>query len=89
MRDLTCKQFIEFLDDYFAGNQEPDVRATFESHLRVCRHCTDYLQSYRQTIELARGAMRPSHEAVPPETPEDLVRAVMAATARRPPDTSR
>ena len=77
---LTCKQFIEFLDEYLGGEQPGDVREEFERHLACCRHCADFLRTYRDTIALGKGAFASEQAAVPPGVPEDLIRAVMSLT---------
>lgn len=81
--NLTCRELIEFLDDYVAQRLDPGVRATFDAHLGICRHCRDYLSDYQRTIALSRGAMlaaeRPKDEQVAAAAPNDVVRAVLAA----------
>ena len=80
----TCRDLIEFLDDYVADRLDPAVRLRFDEHLGLCRHCREYLSDYRRTIALGRGAMRgPRDEQVAAAAPEAVVRAVMAAI--RPP----
>ena len=56
MREMSCREFIDFLDDYVAGKQADDVRAKFERHLEECPYCVDYLKTYKDTIALARKA---------------------------------
>lgn len=75
---LTCRDLIDFLDDYTAGTQPAEVRAEFDRHLAVCRHCREYLQSYRDTIALTL-ACRDENDPVPAEVPAALVEAVMFA----------
>lgn len=76
---MTCRELIEFLDEYEAGAQRPEVRAEFERHLRVCPQCRDYLKTYRDTLVLARASCEEHGDRVPDEVPEDLVRAVLSA----------
>ncbi|MFO0873131.1 MAG: zf-HC2 domain-containing protein [Phycisphaerales bacterium] len=86
--NLTCRQLIEFLDDYVADRLAPEVRAAFDAHLAECGPCVHYLSDYRQTIALSRRAMRGGPgaadapgaiDAEAVAAPEDLVRAVLAA----------
>ena len=56
--DLTCRQFVDFLDAYIDGELADEPRATFEVHIEACPPCRDYLKSYADTIRLARGACR-------------------------------
>lgn len=67
MSYVTCKELIDFLDDYVAGDLPPARAELFERHLTRCRSCFAYVHSYRETIRLARAATRPSIETVPPE----------------------
>lgn len=78
-KDITCRELIEFLDDYAADRLERDERATFDRHLGVCRHCREFLRTYRQTIELSRSAWSDQSDEIPTAVPEEVVRAVLAA----------
>ena len=80
MNLLTCRQLIDFLDDYVEGSQPSDVRAAFEAHLGACRSCRDYLTTYRDTIRLSQAAG--DSDATTTGAPADLVRAILKA---RPP----
>ncbi len=77
---MTCREFIEFLLGYLDGKLSPSERLLFEEHLEACPECTDYLDSYRTTVLLAEEAFCGEEEGdVPPEVPEDLVQAILAA----------
>ena len=78
MTEVTCRELIEFLDDYVAGELDATRREAFESHLSECRACRSYLATYRTTIRLSAEAADAAAERVP----EDLVRAIMAAQER-------
>ena len=79
MSHVTCRELIDFLDDYVAGELPPEQAALFERHLAVCPSCVAYLASYRETIRLARGAAEPpAVEDVPPE----LLTAILATVTR-------
>lgn len=81
MNLLTCRQLIDFLDDYVEGTQPPDVRAAFEQHLSVCKACRDYLATYRDTIRLTRASG--NDDAVTTGAPADLVRAILRARTNK------
>jgi hypothetical protein len=92
MQTLTCRQFIEFLDDFLADIQPEETRLAFQRHLSVCRQCGDYVRTYRETIKLGKAAFKELDQHVPEHVPEELVRAVLALTTRRDersPDSSR
>ena len=76
----TCRELIEFLMSYLDGDLPKEQRATFEQHLAVCADCVDYVATYRRTRELA-ASVRDDDE-VPPDVPEDLVRAILDARER-------
>jgi anti-sigma factor RsiW len=81
---ITCRELIEFLHLYLAGELPEDRAAEFERHLAVCPSCVAYIQTYRQAAALGRAAFAepevPAHEA---GVPEELVLAILAAAGRR------
>lgn len=78
---MTCQQLIDFIARYRDDDLTPDERASFEQHLAICPSCTAYLKTYGQTILLAKAS---ADEPVPPEVPESLVKAILAAQSKRP-----
>ena len=75
----TCREILEFLGDYDAGELDPMRTAAFERHLELCASCRNYLHSYRVTIELERHAFDDAGFGDPPE---ELVATILAI---RPP----
>lgn len=82
MTDITCRELIEFLDDYVAGELDRARREAFESHLRECQACRSYLATYRATMRLSAEAAHDAAQHAAERVPEDLVRAIMAARER-------
>lgn len=76
---ITCREFVEFLDDYVAGSLREDRRAEFNSHLAQCPSCVAYMKTYRAAIQMGREVLTRPDAPVPEEVPEALVRAVLAA----------
>jgi anti-sigma factor RsiW len=72
---MTCREMHEFLMAYLDGELPAEQHAIFVKHLDRCRHCVHYLESYRVTVHLCRGAFAEP----PPPVPEELVRAVLVA----------
>ena len=72
---MTCREAIDFLGSYLDGGLAPDIRRRFESHVAVCSQCSEYLETYRRTVRLAKEASRQPDEAVP----DDLVKAILSA----------
>lgn len=79
---MTCRELIEFLADYLSGELPGETRELFEQHLAVCRHCRQYLASYRATIAMGQSALRASEAEVPADVPEDLIAAILATRVR-------
>ena len=78
---LTCREFVEFLDEYLSGHLPEDERARFDAHLARCPACVAYTQTYREAVRLGRTALLCPDAAVPDDAPEDLVRVILQARA--------
>lgn len=73
--DLTCQRVTDLLVDYVTENLEPELRASFEAHLRDCRDCVAFLQTYKETIRATRSLR---YETIPDDMRqrvEDFLRA--------------
>ena len=75
---ITCREFIEFLADYLAGELSPASQAEFEFHLSNCLDCILYLKSYEATIRLEKAVCSDLDAPVPADIPEELIRAILA-----------
>ncbi len=81
---LTCKEISEFLLAYLDRELDPLEQAEFERHLKGCPPCHNYLDGYKETVELVK---RCGKAEIDPETkakwkpPEDLVQAILRAKA--------
>jgi anti-sigma factor RsiW len=81
---LTCHEVIDFLGAWLDDELPPDVRSRFDEHVAVCPACVDYIETYRQTQQLARQAA--DDEARDEDgAPEPLVQAILAALSSREP----
>jgi anti-sigma factor RsiW len=76
---MTCLEFADFMADYLSGELPPAVREAFEHHLDICTNCRRYLTSYEETVQLGKHAFDDEDELLPPDVPEELVRAILAA----------
>jgi len=85
-RDITCREFIEFIWRYLSGEVSDEERLEFEFHLAQCASCVAYMKTYQETIALSKMAMAEEADEVPEEVPDELVAAVLAS--RRPPGSS-
>jgi anti-sigma factor RsiW len=76
---MTCREIVEFLMAYLSGELPAEQRTIFEEHLAECPACVNYLDNYRQTIQLSKMALCEPPERLPQELPDDLVQAILAA----------
>ena len=80
---LTCRELDAFIADYLSGELPAPVKAVFERHLDVCVNCRRYLTSYAETVKLGKHAFEDEDEGVPPDVPEELVKAILVARAQQ------
>jgi predicted anti-sigma-YlaC factor YlaD len=78
-RVLTCRELVEFLDRYLAGELPSEEAARFEHHLALCPACVAWARSYDRTAALARMAFGEG-DAAAADVPDELVLAILAAT---------
>lgn len=76
---MNCREFIDFLLDYFEGQLPPCQCALFSEHMAECKECVDYLKMYEQTIKLGKEVCRCSDQLPLEEVPEDLIQAILVA----------
>lgn len=76
---LNCANLAEQPErvEGLLNNPEPE----FERHLRACDSCVAYLDSYRETIRVARDAER-FDDALTNEAPDDLIEAILKGRSR-------
>ena len=68
---MTCRELIDFIADYLAGELGESDRREFERHLIRCPSCRAYLARYRQTLNLL------ADDSVIEDVPEELVQAIL------------
>jgi predicted anti-sigma-YlaC factor YlaD len=76
---VTCREFADFMMDYLSDELSSESRAHFEHHLRLCANCRKYLTCYEETVKLGKRAFDDGDAALPPDVPEELVKAILAA----------
>ena len=79
---LTCREFVDFLDDYLSGSLPPGKRAAFNEHLAVCPSCVAYMKTYQVSVRLGKAVLTRSEATLPEGVPEELVLAILAARKR-------
>jgi anti-sigma factor RsiW len=53
--ELSCRELVELVTDYFEGRLPPATRERFDAHLRGCDGCQAYLDQMRQTMRILRS----------------------------------
>jgi len=80
---MTCRELIDFLGAYVDEELSDEVRLELDGHIAECPECSTYLATYRETVTLAKDALRNPDEPVPASVPETLVKAILAARRKR------
>jgi predicted anti-sigma-YlaC factor YlaD len=71
---ISCRDFVEFVGDYYEGDPAATQSHLFEAHLGQCQNCRMYFDAYRETVRSAKAAMRDLDEQ---PVPEELVKAIL------------
>ncbi len=75
---MNCKEFVDFLMAYINEELPPEEAREFEQHIKDCPPCINYLDTYRETLELEKHAY--DEDALPEGAPPAaLVQAILAA----------
>ena len=62
---LTCKQFLQELNDYLDPNVDPETKRHLQSHVTECPNCFVIVDTTKKTLQVYKG--------VEPQTlPEDV-----------------
>ncbi len=80
---MTCREFVEFLDEYLSGELPESALIDFDGHLAHCVDCTAYLKMYRETIRLASFVCSEPEGPIPEGVPEELIQAILEVYARK------
>jgi anti-sigma factor RsiW len=75
--EITCRQFVELITDYFEDALEPRTLDQVEEHLVMCDWCVTYLEHTRATID-ALGQLRAA-----PAPAEPAAQLLVALASRR------
>lgn len=73
---LTCKQFLQELNDYLEDVLDPASRAELHKHVNECPNCWVVCDTTRRTLKIYKGM-----EATP--LPEPVQSRLMEAVRRK------
>jgi len=80
---MTCRELVDSLEPYLAGDLTAAERAQLEAHLRSCGACADHADSYVATIKLSKDAFA-DRASTADTVPEELVQAILKARRKLP-----
>ena len=75
-QEVTCREFVELITDYFEGELTSRTLSQVEEHLVMCDWCVTYAEQMRQAIALTRTLSEPPL----PEPSDTLLEALRAAS---------
>jgi anti-sigma factor (TIGR02949 family) len=73
---LTCKQFLQELNDYLDPSIDPETKRHLESHVAACPNCFVVVDTTKKTLQVYKGME-------PQAVPEDLKNRLWAALERK------
>ena len=71
--EVTCKQFVELITDYFEGTLSSRTLTQVEEHLVLCDACVSYGEQMHATV-IALRSLREHQELEPPEAVISVLR---------------
>ncbi len=80
---MTCREVVEFLMEYLAGELPPEQHQAFTRHLEGCPECVAYLKSYEEAVRLGKAAFSEPDRPVAGDVTEELVQAILEARRKR------
>ena len=78
---LTCREFEDFIHDYYEESLSASIRRQFDEHLQLCPMCRIHFEDYVRTIALGKAVCE-NDEDLPTGMPEELVGAILLAQQR-------
>jgi predicted anti-sigma-YlaC factor YlaD len=73
---LTCKQFLQELNDYLDPNVDPVTKVHLEAHVNECPNCFVVLDTTKRTLQVFKGVEAQS-------IPDDVRSRLWTALDRR------
>jgi anti-sigma factor (TIGR02949 family) len=73
---LTCKQFLQELNDFLDPNCDPETRRHLEKHVTECPNCFVIVDTTKKTMQVYKGCQ-------PQAIPEDIKTRLWKALERK------
>jgi anti-sigma factor (TIGR02949 family) len=77
---LTCKQFLQELNDFLDESMDPGLRSEIERHVNECPNCWVVCDTTRRTLRVFKGM---EAQAVPADVQQRLVSALQKKIAAK------
>jgi anti-sigma factor (TIGR02949 family) len=75
---LTCKQFLQELNDFLDESLDPELRREIERHVTECPNCFVLCDTTKRTLKVFKGM---EAHAVPADVQQRLVQALQKKIA--------
>jgi heterodisulfide reductase subunit B len=72
-RLLTCKQFLQELNDFLDEKLDPKIRAELQKHVNECPNCWVVCDTTEKTLKVFKGM---ELQAIPPAVHARLMEAI-------------
>jgi heterodisulfide reductase subunit B len=73
---LTCKQFLQELNDYLDPNTDADMKRKLETHVTECPNCFVIVDTTQKTLQVYKGVE-------PQNIPDDVKTRLLKALDRK------
>ena len=73
---LTCKQFLQELNDYLDPNTDASLKLKLEAHVSECPNCFVIVDTTKKTLQVYKGVE-------PQAIPEDVKNRLLKALERK------
>jgi hypothetical protein len=73
---LSCKQFLQELDDFLDDTLDPQIRAELQRHVNECPNCWVVCNTTEKTLQVFKGYQ-------PKAVPTDIQNRLLAALEKR------
>ena len=77
---LTCKQFLQELNDYFDPSTDRDLKKKLESHVSECPNCFVLVDTTEKTLKVYKGV---EPQTIPDDVKTRLLKALEKKIAAR------
>jgi hypothetical protein len=82
---LTCKQFLQELNDFLDPNTDPDMKRRLQAHVTECPNCFVIVDTTQKTLQVYKGV---EPQTIPDDVKTRLWKALERKMAARKPSQS-